>query len=254
VNDVIDVSEQREHLRADAARLASCLETDALDTPIAACPGWDLRKLGVHTGFVHRWATLAIETATAPDASLIEEPEPDATGDELGAWIRAGAEELVVALEATSADDPTWHPFPVEQRAWVWTRGQMVETAMHRWDAEVAARGRSDLDSALAATGIAEFFELGLPRILQRETAQLPTTSLHVHCTDDDLPAAAGEWIVWTDDGEYRLAAEHRKGDAALRGSASDLLLVLMGRASRSTLDIVGDPAAAAAWLDLPGW
>jgi hypothetical protein len=90
--------------------------------------------------------------------------------------------------------------------------------------------------------------------VLTREHVVPPSTSLHVHCTDGGLDPGAGEWIVWSEDGEYRFAHEHRKGDAALRGPAADLLLVLMGRADRTSLDVVGDPAAAAAWLDLPGW
>lgn len=168
--------------------------------------------------------------------------------------MRTGADALATVLESLPADGPTWHPFSIERQAWVWSRRQMMETAVHRWDAETAALGSSDVDSRLAATGLAEYFELGLPRVLQREQVATPATSLHVHCTDDELPAGSGEWIVWSEDGEYQLSAEHRKGDAALRGNAADLLLVLMGRADRSTLDIVGDRAAAAAWLDLPGW
>ena len=39
-----------------------------------------------------------------------------------------------------------------------------------------------------------------------------------------------------------------------LRGPAADLWLVLMGRLDRREVDIVGDPAAADAWLDLPDW
>ncbi|WP_040494498.1 maleylpyruvate isomerase family mycothiol-dependent enzyme [Ilumatobacter nonamiensis] len=254
MNALIELDERLDRVRRDADRIAICLETGDLTAPVDACPGWDLRKLGGHVGFIHRWATLAIEAAAVPDAGLIEEPSSEADADELGAWMRQGAEALTSILEATPPDEPTWHPFPFEQRAWVWSRRQMVETAIHRWDAEVAATGASDLDGRLAATAIAEYFELGLPRVLQRYEGELPSTSLHVHCTDDDLPDGSGEWIVWTENGEYRLAAEHRKGDAALRAPAADLLLVLMGRADRSALNIVGDPAAATAWLDLPDW
>lgn len=254
VNGPIDLDERLERLTSDADRLATCLETAELTSEIASCPGWDLRKLGIHTGFIHRWATLAIETAAPPDARGIVQPADDAEGDELGAWMRAGATTLATVLAATPPDDPTWHPFPFEQRAWVWSRRQMVETAIHRWDAEVAVTGSSELDSALAVTGITEYFELGLPRVLQRETTPLPTTSLHVHCTDDTLPDGVGEWTIWSDDGGLCMTGEHHTADAALRGEASDVLLVLMGRAERSILDIVGDPGAAGAWLDLPGW
>ena len=76
-----------------------------------------------------------------------------------------------------------------------------------------------------------------------------PASSLHVHCTDVD-----GEWLVWGDKGEYRMLPVHDKGDAAIRGPAANIWLLLMGRLDRSKLDVVGDASAAAAWLDLPNW
>ena len=252
MNAVIGPDECVRRLRSDAERMATCLATGDLAAPVAACPGWDLRRLGQHLAFIHRWAAHAVLHREPPAADTIAEPEPTASGSDLADWLRAGADALADLLATTPPDDPTWHPFTVEQRAWVWSRRQMMETAVHRWDAEVATTGNSDLDPLLAVTGITEYLELGLPRVLTG--VPFPAPSLHIHCTDGDLPSGAGEWIVWTDDGEYRLAAEHRKGDAALRGRAADLLLVLMGRAERSTIDIVGDPAAAGAWLDLPGW
>jgi hypothetical protein len=130
----------------------------------------------------------------------------------------------------------------------------MIETALHRWDAEMAVDGSSTIDPPVAAVGIGEYFHLGVPRVLESAGLPVPAASLHVHCTDDSLPDGAGEWIVWNNAGEYKVEPEHRRGDAALRGPADQLLLVLNGRSDRSTLDIVGDADAAASWLDLPGW
>jgi len=181
-------------------------------------------------------------------------PSDDADHEELGAWMRLGAGVLVDVLATTPLDADTWHPFPFDQKAWVWSRRQMIETALHRWDAEVATTGGSDLDPMLASEGVDEFFQLGLPRIFARTGEAVPTASLHVHCTDEGMPDGSGEWIAWNESGEMRTAPEHRKGDAAVRGAAADILLVFMGRADAGGLDIVGDPAAAAAWLELPGW
>ena len=72
-------------------------------------------------------------------------------------------------LAAADPGDDTWHVFPVEQKMWVWARRQAQETAMHRWDAEMATHGTSSLDRVLAAEGVQEYFELGLPRVLSRE-------------------------------------------------------------------------------------
>ena len=242
-----------EAIRDDSARMAACAEHGDLDAPVAGCPGWDLRKLIVHTGFIHRWATHAIQNAAPAQHGDVREPSDDADGEELGAWTRLGAGVLVDVLADTPADADTWHPFPVEQKAWVWSRRQAMETMVHRWDAEVTTHGSSDLTPECAATGLAEFFDMLLPRTLGREGTPAPATSLHVHCTDEGLADGSGEWIVWGEDGEYRMDAVHRKGDAALRGTAADLLLAVMGRTDTATLELIGDPAVASAWLDLPG-
>ena len=106
----------------------------------------------------------------------------------------------------------------------------------------------------LAVEGIHECLEVGYLRSTKRDDLSFPTSSLHIHCTDDDLEAGSGEWLLRVVDGDYVLTTEHAKGDAAIRGRAEDVLLALMERRDVSTLDIVGDPEAADAWLALPAW
>ena len=240
-------------LRDDSARMALCAERGDLDAPVRACPDWDLRKLVVHTGFIHRWATHAIQGGAPPAAGTIPKPPDEADGQELGAWLRLGAGILADVLRTTPLDADTWHPFPAEKKVWVWSRRQAMETMIHRWDAEVAVTGSSGLDPLGALTGLVEFFEMLLPRTLDREGNRAPSASLHVHCTDEGLADGSGEWIVWGEDGEYRMEAAHRKGDAVIRGSAEALLLAVMGRTDGEDLDVIGDQAAVAGWLDLPG-
>jgi hypothetical protein len=65
--------------------------------------------------------------------------------------------------------------------------------------------------------------------------------SVHLHCTDVD-----GEWLLTADaDGTDVVTREHAKGDAAMRGPAHDLLLVLWRRQSLDTIDVIGDRAVA---------
>jgi hypothetical protein len=74
--------------------------------------------------------------------------------------------------------------------------------------------------------------------------------TLHLHATDDDL-GSAGEWtITGTDDG-IAWSHEHGKGDAALRGSAKDLLLAVVRRqtATEGGLEVFGDTAIWDGWL-----
>ena len=232
-------------IRGDAERMAATISDRTQHVPVASCPGWDLRQLVRHTGDVHRWATEAIRTAARPGSPAVGAPA-DAS---LASWIRDGAEALVQALTDADPAAPTWHPFPFEQKVWVWSRRQAQETAMHRWDAEMAAVGSSSLDPVLACDGVEEYLELALPRVLSREKVAAPTSSLRVRCTD-----VAGDWLLVNDDGRCAVSTEPRPADAVITGPAESLLLVLMGRTQRSTIEIEGDASAADSWLSLPGF
>ena len=91
----------------------------------------------------------------------------------------------------------------------------------------------------LAADGIAELLVLFLGS--DREASL--GGSLHVHATDAD-----SEWLIQSDGPQLVATPGHEKADAAVRGSASDLLLFLWNRVPVSSLDVVGDASIAAAW------
>ena len=93
---------------------------------------------------------------------------------------------------------------------------------------------------------------MGLPRVLVREDVRPPESTLHLRATD----VAAG-WTITSQGGVCRVeTALHGAdvADAALPAPAESLLLVLMGRADRPAVEIVGDANVADDWLSLPGW
>jgi len=237
-----------DHLAADSERFAVVLETAAVDAPIAACPGWDILRLAEHIGQIHRWAKFCVDNGRPPTADdpPMQAFEPDRAAD----WLREGAARLADALRGLDPAGPTWHPFPVDRVGAVWPRRMAHETAMHRWDAEQAAGVDADLDADLASDGIDEYFELAVPRLIAREHVAVPDGSLHLHCTDVD-----GEWLVWSEDGDYRMIRAHQKGDAALRGPATPMLLRLWGRdgGRGDELSPIGDEQVLANWLALSG-
>ena len=63
------------------------------------------------------------------------------------------------------------------------------------------------------------------PGRLPTEPVDGLTGSLHLHATDTD-----GEWYLGLAPDRLEHRREHAKADAALRGTASDLLLWLVGR------------------------
>ena len=59
---------------------------------------------------------------------------------------------------------------------------------------------------------------------------------MHLHCTDAD-----GEWLLRFDPDGFTFTREHAKGDVAVRGPASDLMLYLVGRGPLDALEVHGD-------------
>jgi hypothetical protein len=98
------------------------------------------------------------------------------------------------------------------------------------WLTELAGPGDGDPD--LRAAGLAE------------------GESLHVHAAD--VPDGTGEWLVTYDPAGITVRRVHDKGSIALRGGASDLLLVLLQRLPPDTpaIQLHGDPAIFRRWLD----
>jgi uncharacterized protein (TIGR03083 family) len=234
-------------LRPELDAFAEALEEGPLTAPVEACPGWDLGQLGAHMAYVHRWATVAVTTATSPPPESI--PEAPTAPDALVAWVRDGGDALIAALSNVPVDAPTWHPFPAPRTAGVWRRRQLCELVVHRWDAQDAIGRGGSIEPVVASDAIDEYFSMMLPRRIIRDGGELPRSSLHVHCTD-----TAGEWLLTSQDNELQLRREHAKGDAAVRGTAQALLLSLWRRRQRPpAIDVVGDPLVADAWLALGG-
>jgi predicted lipid carrier protein YhbT len=67
--------------------------------------------------------------------------------------------------------------------------------------------------------------------------------TMHLHSTDHE-----GEWLVRMEPDGLRVSREHAKGDAAVRGPAADLLLVVVGRAPATTVEVLGDGAVLDRW------
>jgi uncharacterized protein (TIGR03083 family) len=237
-----------DHVLAAAERFVAVLREQPLDTPVPTCPGWDLRDLAVHTGEVHRWAGHAAATGTQPVGRPGTPAPDDGDGHAVATWLRQGADDLVGTLRSLDPTAPTWHLFPVAQVAGVWPRRQAHETAVHAWDAEHAAGAATPIDAALAFDGIAEYFDLVLPRLLARHVITLPVGTFGVAATDVGHAVAAT--VV---DGALRVTRDDPTPDAVLAGPAAACLGRLWNRPMGVDLATRGDAAVAAAWLALPG-
>ena len=233
-------------VRDNAAVLAATARDGSLDAPVPSCPGWDVNRLLGHLGRVHRWATEACRTGAEPIPDRLDRPPGDATV--LG-WFEEGVAPLVDALAVLDPDAHVWNFSNGPQVGRFWPRRMAIETALHRWDGQDAHGRTAAIDAELAADGMDEVLDVHVGLRLARRDGIDIGGSVHFHCTDTE-----GEWTVHTDDGLVRVTRGHTKGDVAVRGPASSLLLMQWRRipADDPTLEIFGDAEILERWLTLP--
>jgi uncharacterized protein (TIGR03083 family) len=231
--DFFPVITAQAHALADVARMTP------LDARVPSCPEWDLGKLVRHTGTAQRWSSGVIRSREPLSHREIDLEIPDDPGG-LPDWLEASAAGLVAALSVADPDDACW-TWTDDHHVRFWARRMACETAVHRWDGQAAAGVPEPFDGALAVEGIDEQLA-NLPFVAPDAVVGAGET-LHLHCTDRD-----GEWLLRRGPDGLEVRREHAKGDVALRGPASALYLVLLGRTGAEAVDVFGEPGALDAW------
>jgi uncharacterized protein (TIGR03083 family) len=193
-------------LAGEGAVLALAAERAGLDAPVPSCPGWRIRDLLGHLGFVHRWAAGYVATGRA---RVIETPGDEeivrlAPADELLlGWFRAGHAALVSVLSAADPAVACWSFLAAPSPLAFWARRQAHETAIHRVDAQLAAAAvvpGTELDPfppGLAADGIDELLN-GFASRDPRSLSDSPATL--VVLADDGGPVQGWTVVMGSDD------------------------------------------------------
>jgi uncharacterized protein (TIGR03083 family) len=225
-------------LEQNGRRFAAACEAAGFDARVPPCPDWNVDDLAWHLlGVLYFWRTIVGEQLDTWE-KVVEPTHPGrdvllaSFNDELDATLRTFREADLDAIvwTWTGPQKPSWH-----------IRRMAQETAVHRWDAESAAGETTPIDAELASDGIDEFLEF----FVGGPTGSEPVGgTVHLHCTD-----VPGEWLVRESSDGFEFTREHAKGDCAIRGAASDLLLVLWRRLPLSTVDVVGDEGVAARFV-----
>ena len=246
----MDLALAIETLRREGSRMAEAAAAGGLDAAVPTCPGWQLRDLVAHTSGVHRWATTYVrEARTAPidadEEAAIMRPPGDA---DLLAWFGDGHCALVDALAAAPADLQCWSFLPAPSPLAFWARRQAHETGIHRADAESVRGPITPFTPAVAADGIDELLRAFLVR---------PKTRLRTDPPRRLMVAAADTGDRWrVTIGPDPVRTERRAGpvgsgtdaDCWLRGTASDLLLLVWNRSPGTGVEIGGDRSLLDLW------
>jgi uncharacterized protein (TIGR03083 family) len=249
-------------LRRESAAFADAARSNAgrADVSVPGCLDWNLTDLILHLGGVQRHVGFRVRNRIYPFRRFTpdelaqmmalpaeytawletEAPRDRSMPEELILWFEEGAERLVQALEEASPEEQVGTWFEPDQTAGFWQRRMAQEVAVHRWDAESVGGSTQPIESQLAADGVDEVLDVMLPADEARGNGE----SVHLHSTD-----GAGEWLLRLDPDGIAVTREHGKGDAAIRGPVSDLLLYLWGRPVEDRVEVIGDPTAVEALL-----
>jgi uncharacterized protein (TIGR03083 family) len=184
-------------------------------------PTWTLRDLIVHVAGVHGRTGVICETLSREQVPTTE----PATGQDPFAWAEAQLERMLDGLHSADPEAEVW-TFVDDPRLGFWSRRMIIETGVHRWDAQAALETPEPLLPLVAAHGLDEFPELYLPRL-----GQLPTVELKATDLGRSWHYGYGEPV------------------AAIEGTASDLYLRLMQRPGaplppgwEAAVDALGSP------------
>ena len=152
-----------DHVKAldrEGQLLVAAARSAGVHAPVPSCPGWEVRDLLAHIGFVHRWAARYVAEGLT---EMVEEPEEAemvsaAPSDDLIiSWVADGHAALVEVLSSAPPDVQCWTFLAAPSPLAFWARRQAHETAVHRVDAELAAGAPpTPFDPAFAVDGTDE--------------------------------------------------------------------------------------------------
>lgn len=237
-----------ETVRTDGVAFIDIVANHDPDTNVKACPGWTLLDLARHQGEVwHFWGQVAAQGID--DRTRLRDIDIEGTtqfeGTELVDWLATVHSGLISALTDAGLEREVW-TWTGRNQPVSWVRRRMVhEAAVHRYDASNAVGDPYEVPTAIAADGIDEFLTWFAGRE-RREGELKPGGTVHLHCTDTtDEHSAGGEWYVSSlKEPNCTFTREHRKGDAAVRGRAHDVLMWLWRRSTEG-IEVIGKETVA---------
>jgi uncharacterized protein (TIGR03083 family) len=219
-----------ENVRRDGDRLGAVAGADRLE-PVPSCPGWTVDDLVRHVAEVYEHKIACTLLGRAPEPWP---PEWPADRDPLE-WFTDAHARLLEMFDRSGPGTPSATWWPPEQTVGFWARRMAHETAVHRFDAELAANTPTPVGAELAVDGIDEILRIMLAG----------------DWSDEPDDAASGQRIaVATGDHRWDVVLEREsmtvddgsgQADARLEGDPSDVDLWLWGRVTDDRVSRSGD-------------
>lgn len=141
--------------------------------PVPQYKGWTMNSLMEHLGAVMgRTSLVCRDRLTERPKS----PRPD-SGADVADWYQERLAELLEVLGTTDHGVPVWG-FIDNSVVGTWVIRMVVETGVHRWDAEQAFGDPEPLRDEVAVTALDEFTHMWHPRLGEVDPIALDATDL----------------------------------------------------------------------------
>jgi uncharacterized protein (TIGR03083 family) len=229
-------------LRTEGPAFGAAISEAPLTVQVPPCPEWTMTDLVYHLGTIYHWVRGFVEQGDtqAPPRRTVSDGLPVDPG--AIEWWRDEFDQLMAVLDRLDPEAPAWNWAPQPKKAGFWHRRMALETAVHRWDAQMAVAAGEPIEAKLAADGISEVLDTWLPAG-RRASEESWYGVVQLVATD-----AGQEWYlrlrgtgVALLDTDTILDTNDHHARAHLSGTASDLLLALWGRLGFDALDVAGD-------------
>lgn len=138
-------------IESEGRRLASAARLDPQGA-VPQYPGWTLSDLASHTASIHGRTVLICENK--PQERISAPRLPDAM-DPID-WYEETLDRMLAALIEADPTTGVW-AFGPEANIGFWERRMVVETGVHRWDAEQSVGRLDPLTLHVAVSGMDEF-------------------------------------------------------------------------------------------------
>ncbi len=229
----MDHLEHCDLLEGEIERFAVLVESSSPSLPVPSCPGWTVDDLTLHLGTVHRWAEhlVHVRASTRIPSSEMARDEGPVNGE----WIRRGGSALMRTLRAAHPAASMW-AWGSDQHVRFWSRRQLHETLVHRFDLELSQGERPSAPACLAADTIDEFLDnLAAAEYFSPSVARLRGSgeSILFRATD-----TANVWRVGLHPDRFDVRIGESPATASLSGPAVTLSLVLYRRLALGGTDL----------------
>ena len=146
-------------IESEGQRLGQAARRDP-ERMVPQYPDWNLADLASHTASIHGRAVLICRDIPRDRISAPRLPN----GRDPIDWYEETLVEMIEALTDADPTTPSW-AFGPNQVLGFWATRMLIETGVHRWDAEQAFGDPEPLQVRVAEAGLDEFGDLWLPQL-----------------------------------------------------------------------------------------